>query len=273
VNKLKPAILHYRYLLILGVICSYLWLPCLTCDAHADMLTTSQPEDPGKIKIYDSTWDFKQAYFCYHYFQGAEMREAYGNAIDELLITYGLNQSKDGTVGHFGFKVEAGIIIANGKALPRSEEWKIEKADLSLSAFPFNMSALYRLTKIDSSTFAVPYVSLGIGIIPGFEKLSVKVSKEVVQDNSYHFSEANWEHTNIRSSFTTHAALGLQLFASRKLRLLIEFKYILSGKSGYDRGELPAVMKFIGFTDDILDVVVRPDFNFTGPMLAIGLEW
>jgi len=45
------------------------------------------------------------------------MREAYGNAIDELLITYGLNQSKDGTVGHFGFKEKRRMEDRKGRPL------------------------------------------------------------------------------------------------------------------------------------------------------------
>ncbi len=197
------------------------------------------------------------------------MSDVYG----DQMIFYGQGgewwQSEKRILDHMGFKGGMGFFHTKGRAIPQESDWQVEKAALSLSALHFYLSALYRLTGTDHPGFAVPYVGVGIGGIGGVEKLSMEVSKSTANSGM----GASWDHSNLRASFESHVTLGLSLFANSKYKGLLELSYLFSGDSYSDNGELPQAMADAGFTEDVLTTVARPDFNFSGPTVSLGMQW
>lgn len=193
-----------------------------------------------------------------HGFTGDEMKDAYGQMYGGN-FQYGRLPSQG-----VGWRLETGIWIATGQPGFPDDSWTVESSEMQTAVAPLGGTILYRFSGGEGRAF-MPHVGFGADGYFGFERTSVKISRPA--EGAF-----DWNDTQFRKTFGLHALLGGALALTDQVSGVIEVRWTLGFEGSTVEQSFSEVEIIQGWLE-AAKAVQRPDYDFTGWNVTVGLQW
>jgi opacity protein-like surface antigen len=127
------------------------------------------------------------------------------------------------------------------------------------------VTGYFRLLSPGRTTPVTPYVGAGIGAFLGVDNLEIDATNGVV--------ELAGHHRALRAAWEGHALAGAEIRLVEDLGLMLETQWTQAGKAPIASGVDEKNAEEVEFWNTLHSILQRPDDNFTGWRIAVGLRW
>lgn len=195
----------------------------------------------------------------FHSFTGNQMSDAYGQMFG-VGVQLARNFASRGEI-----RVETGILIAVGDPAFPDPSWQVDSSSMETAGLPLAVTFLYQARTHEDRSGIHPYVGVGLNGYFGFERTSVSIQR--VPEGDF-----DWNETKFRYTGGGHVLAGATVRLANRYRLLLEAMWV-QGLDGSTVDLSFSAEEIAQGWEEAAKAVQRPDFNFTGPTVRIGVMW
>jgi hypothetical protein len=200
------------------------------------------------------------SYIGYYTFANESMDESYGPGWLVGLGGVGWGE-------RIGLGVEMGFLGCEGTPTLIDSDWDVDDSWVDMTAIFLEINVLYSFIDTSSQATFKPFVGLGPALWFGWERISTDASRMPAGV----FESFHAELLGVGLSYGGCAMLGTTIRLTDDFSALVEVRGVLSSSGGM--GDLVTEEDEDDFNSSLYSVVERPDFNFTGWRIDVGIQW